>query len=94
MDCGQVNIKKNSKYTCACFPMLAQGKEYSVTKFSDITDIILPFFSKYTLHGSKRLDFADSLRVVELMQNKTHLTEEGLERIRTIKSGMNRGRSV
>ena len=70
--------------------------DFVVTKFSDITDIILPFpfFSKYPLHGCKRLDFLDLLLVVEIMQSKAHITGQGLERIRTIKSGMNRGRCV
>jgi hypothetical protein len=31
-------------------------------------------------------------KVVELMKNKAHLTSEGLEEIRKIKSGMNTGR--
>jgi len=68
--------------------------DFVATKFSDITNIILPFFSKYPLHGSKRLDFLDFLRVVDIMQSKAHITGEGLELIRTIKSGMNRARSV
>ena len=30
-----------------------------VTRFNDITDIIIPFFAKYPIIGIKTLDFAD-----------------------------------
>jgi len=33
------------------------------------------------------------MKVVELMKNKTHLTEKGLNQIRNIKVNMNTGRS-
>jgi hypothetical protein len=32
------------------------------------------------------------MKVIELMKNKAHLTKEGLEQIKLIKYGMNRGR--
>jgi len=63
-----------------------------VTKFSDIESKIIPFFNKYPLKGVKALDFADFIKVVELMKTRAHLTEQGLLEIRKIKSGMNRGR--
>ena len=39
--------------------------------------------------GAKALDFSDFKRVAELMENKAHLTEQGLSQIRSIKSKMN-----
>ena len=56
------------------------------------SDKIIPFFEKYPIKGVKALDYADFCKVAELMKNKAHLTEHGLEEIRKIKSGMNRGR--
>jgi len=38
------------------------------------------------------LDFEDFKKAAELMKNKEHLTELGLEQIRLIQMGMNRGR--
>jgi hypothetical protein len=38
------------------------------------------------------LDFADFCRVVDLMAKKAHLTQEGLNQILFIKSGMNTAR--
>ena len=34
----------------------------------------------------------DFCKIVDIMRNKRHLTSEGLEEIRKIKSGMNTGR--
>jgi len=38
------------------------------------------------------LDYLDFCRVAELMQNKVHLTQEGIDEIKKIKSRMNTGR--
>ena len=65
---------------------------FRVTKFKDIAEKIIPFFKKYTIHGVKALDFADWCEVAEMMKQKKHLTAEGLEKIKKIKEGMNRGR--
>jgi len=61
---------------------------FTVSKFSDLFQIIIPFFSKYPLQGSKTLDFMDFCKIVNLMQSKSHLTIEGIEQIRQIKVGM------
>ena len=66
--------------------------EFTVTKLSDIVDIIIPLFSKYPVYGMKALDFADFCKVSEIVKNKEHLTVEGLEKIKILKIGMNRGR--
>jgi len=66
--------------------------DYLVVKFSDLTDKVIPFFVKYPILGVKSKDFADFCKVAELMQNKAHLTAEGLNQIRQIKAGMNTGR--
>jgi len=66
--------------------------EFIVTKFSDLTNKIIPFFNEYNIVGVKFKDFSDFNQVVELMKNKAHLTREGLEKIKKIKMEMNRGR--
>ena len=65
-----------------------------VSKFSDIDQIIIPFFQTYKIEGVKHLDFLDFVKVAELLKNKAHLTREGLDQIRQIKAGMNRGRQT
>lgn len=66
--------------------------EFIVGRFGDNLNKIIPFFDKYLIKGIKALDFADFKRAAELIENKAHLTEAGLEKIRLIKSGMNRER--
>ncbi len=65
---------------------------FSVTKYSDITNIIIPFFNKHPIPSVKSKDFKDFCLAAELMKNGAHLTEQGLNQIRLIKGGMNTGR--
>lgn len=57
--------------------------EFEVAKFLDITEKIIPFFSKYPLQGEKVKDFNDFKKVAFLAspKKKAHLTSEGLEEI-------------
>lgn len=63
-----------------------------VSKFSDITDKIIPLLDKHSVEGIKYSDYLDFKRGAELIKSKAHLTPEGLAKIRTIKEGMNKGR--
>lgn len=65
---------------------------FIVTKYSDITEKILPLFDEYPVQGLKRLNYADFVKVWQLMKSNLHLTTEGIKLIRKIKSGMNFGR--
>jgi hypothetical protein len=70
---------------------------YIVTKFEDINTIIIPFFNKYPILGLKSKDFNDFVKVAKLIQDKAHLTKEGMEQIKQIKSvapRMNKGRVI
>jgi hypothetical protein len=82
LDCGNLHqdIKRSLVYV-------------TVTKFSDITDKIIPFFNNNPLQGTKVLDYKNFCQAALLMKAKAHLTTSGLEQIREIKSQMNRGRS-
>lgn len=65
----------------------------TVTKFTDIQNIIIPLFKdKNTLQGAKLHDYLAFLEVAKIMEDKTHLTSIGLERIIKIKEGMNSNR--
>ena len=65
---------------------------FVVYRFDNIYNKIIPFFNKYPILGIKSLDFKDFCKAAESMNKGTHLTLEGLEKIRNIKSNMNRGR--
>jgi len=66
--------------------------DFKVTKFEDLAEKIVPFFEKYPIQGEKLLKNLDFVKVINLIKIKAHLTEEGLDQIRKIKAGMNRGR--
>jgi hypothetical protein len=67
---------------------------FQCTKFSDNYEIIIEFFKKHPIRGVKGRDFADWIRVAEIIKNGRHLTPEGSKKILQIKSGMNTGRST
>jgi len=67
---------------------------YSVYKFEDISLKIIPFFQQYKIIGEKYKDFKDFCIIAELIKNKTHLTKEGVDKIKLIKSGMNNNRYI
>ena len=60
-----------------------------VSSFSHINNKIIYLFSKYPLLGTKKEDYLDFCKVAELMKSKDHLTKQGIEIIKRIKSKMN-----
>lgn len=62
------------------------------SKFSDIVNIIIPFFDKYPVIGLKKLDYLDFKKISELVKTKYHLTSEGFLEIEKINSQMNQRR--
>ena len=81
-------------FDCGKIYKIGDAFDFRVSKFNDIIKIIIPFFLQYPIHGVKALDFKDFCLVAEMMKEKKHLTQEGLELIRKIKAGMNRGRKL
>ena len=85
----KITILKNS-VSLPCF--WASGKR-QITKFSDITNTIIPFFNLYPILGVKSLDFEDFKKVCEIIKTKEHLTSPSIfNQILQIKSGMNLNR--
>lgn len=82
LQCGRVEIRKDNTV------------EYKVTKLNDTINKIIPFFLKYLVIGVKYQDFTDWCKVAEMMKDKKHLTEEGLEQIKKIKDGINKERKI
>jgi hypothetical protein len=66
---------------------------FSVYSFADNYEKIIPFFNLHSIIGTKSTDFKDWCKVGEIIKTKNHLTPKGLEQIRQIRSGMNKGRS-
>lgn len=81
--------------------VVANSKNYYISgetvnlqfsKFSDIVNIIIPFFEEYGIVGVKSLDFSDFRKAADIIKNKEHLNSEGFAEILKIKSGMNQNR--
>lgn len=68
--------------------------DFSVSKFSEIVDIIILFLDKHKIIGVKSQDFQAFKKVAELMKTGEHLTSKGIEKIRNIKAGMNSKRKI
>lgn len=66
--------------------------DFQILKLKDLSEIVIPFFKNMPLQGAKSNDFADFCKAVEIMKVKGHLTNEGLDQLRKLKMGMNRGR--
>lgn len=98
----QINQHDRDKQLLACIAeYLKCGKIYKhsknavvyrVSKTSDLTEIIIPFFLKHPILGIKALDFKDFCSILALIKNKAHYTKEGLDKIIQIKANMNTGR--
>jgi hypothetical protein len=68
-------------------------KKYHVTSISDIINFVIPHFEQYPCLTSKFLNYNDWKLIANIINNKEHLTEEGLLKISNISSKMNTGRS-
>ena len=59
--------------------------------FKEINEVIIPHFDKYPLITQKRADFELFKLAIEIINQKGHLTSEGLQKLVAIKSSMNKG---
>jgi len=74
---------------------LAQNRDivnYSIDSIKDLNNLIL-YLEKYPLLTQKAADLLLFKKAVELVNNKAHLTLEGLEKIVNIKASMDLGLS-
>lgn len=67
--------------------------QYQVNSLQDINRVIIPHFDMYPLITQKKADFILFKKVVELMNNKQHLTPEGLQQIVNLRASINKGLS-
>jgi LAGLIDADG endonuclease. len=81
LNCGLIELSTSKKIV-----------RFVVDKFSDNMNKIIPFFEKYPLLSTKRLDFQDFCKVSCILKEKSFLNEEDILKIKVIKSNMNSGR--
>jgi hypothetical protein len=80
---GVGSIKKNGNSTFS----------YRIESSEQIMRLIIPFFDKYSLITEKLGDYLLFKKVIKLMSNKEHLTEDGLYKIVSLKASINKGLS-
>jgi hypothetical protein len=61
---------------------------FIVEKYEDIKNVICVIFNNFPLHTSKKLDFKDFYEAV-LIKNKRNLSNIELNKILSLKKGMN-----
>jgi len=72
-------------------PSTRKDARLKITRLDEIFNFIVPHFKQYPLQGVKKLNYDLWLKCAELMLNKKHLQEEGLNKILSIKSVLNNG---
>ncbi|MDO8463713.1 MAG: LAGLIDADG family homing endonuclease [Gallionella sp.] len=82
--CGEVYFQKELRANhCQCY-------RYTVSAERDIQEIVIPFFKRYPLQSaSKSASFEVFCKIATLVKEGKHLTAEGIEKIRELKSHMN-----
>lgn len=78
LGCGRVEVRKSGD---AC--------DFVVTSVNQMKKILIPYLEEYPLKGQKLKEYQDFKKVYDIVLTKNHLTEEGLNNILQIKSGMN-----
>lgn len=66
---------------------------YTVQSLKSLNEVIIPHFKEYHLLTQKQIDFYLFTKIVELINEKKHLTEDGINEIISIRSSMNKGLS-
>lgn len=84
LGCGSVYLQKEKRANhCQCY-------RYTVSSQKDILDVVIPFFEKHPLQSvSKRHSFEVFKKIAFLVAQKKHLTPQGVQKIRELKSTMN-----
>ena len=83
--CGAVYFQKEQRANhCQCY-------RYTVSAKRDILNTVIPFFKIYPLQSaSKQANFKLFCQIAHLVNQDVHKTEKGIEKIRLLKSRMNK----
>src|SRR3989338_5469134 len=83
--CGAVYFQKERRVNHT------QCYRYTVSSQSDVLNIVIPFFKRHPLQSySKNYSFRMFCKIAELVKSKAHLSKTGIDKIRVLKSKMNK----
>lgn len=97
-----LNIKDRAliesiRYTLGVGNVYYKSKEkmyyWRVSSFGELHNVIIPHLTKYYLISQKRADFELFSKIINLIKDKKHFNQEGIEQIINLKSSMNKGLS-
>ncbi len=81
--CGAIYFQKEKRRNhSTCF-------RFEINDRQDINQKLIPLFKKYPLQGKKKKDFEIYAQILKIINRREHFSEEGLEKIRQLKSKMN-----
>lgn len=83
--CGVIyhQVEKRANHS-ECF-------RFEINSQKDIHEVLLPFFDKYELQSPKKRDYKIFRQVAIMVKEREHLTENGLRKIRILKTKINLG---
>lgn len=81
--CGRICIDNRKSSTM----------KFVITNVDDLFYKLIPHLDKYSLITSKYLNYIDFKSALILLKNKEHFKYEGIQKLRCIKSTMNKARS-
>jgi hypothetical protein len=95
-----VEILERLKITMGCGSVIPKRQRnqrwrlqarFHVTNLPDIKRVIIPFFKEHPPQiPTKRADFEIWCKIVDIIDRREHLTEEGLRRVRELRSQFSR----
>jgi len=83
LDCGRIYHLSYERY--GWNPHV----ELKVSSFEEITGKLIPFLKKHPLRAKKRFSYQYFLLAVKVFKEKRHLTLEGIQELREIRTKMN-----
>ena len=83
LDCGSIYRLEYERYK-----KWRPHVKYQVGSFKDIKEKVIPFFKKYPPLAKKRFQFEIFCKVADMMDLKKHITEEGIEEIRSLRKAL------
>jgi LAGLIDADG endonuclease len=91
ISCKELIDKIYSYFNCGTI-YISKDKHvrYSVASINDLNCFIIPFMRKHTLLSYKANHYSIFIKVLEMISNKEHLSEEGLKKIIDLAYNMNK----
>lgn len=84
LECGRIHYLSYERY--GWYPHV----KFMVSAIDDIVNKLIPFFEQYPLRAKKRKSFELFCQAAQVVRDKRHLTIEGIEKLRAIRTKMNK----